>query len=250
MPLAPRVIVCLDVRSGRVVKGRKFQDLKDQGKPADRAAYYEEQGADEIVLLDVSATRQKRLALAKTVRHVASALRIPLTVGGGIRSVADAETLFQNGADKVSLNTAAVENPALVRRLADVFGSQSVVVAMDAKRQGQGWEVFTRAGTRPTEWDAVEWAEKAEALGAGELLVTSIDRDGTREGFDTALLAAVKQTVRVPVVASGGAGKLKDFQEALQAADAVLAAGVFHTGALSVQKVKQYLKRNGVVVRT
>ena len=247
--LAKPIIACLDVRSGRVVKGTRFGNLQDQGKPAIRAAQYEEQGADEIVLLDVSATRQKRLTFGSTVRQVASVLRIPLTVGGGIRSVRDAETLFNNGADKVSLNTAAVEKPGLIRQMADEFGTQSVVVAIDAKRQADGWRVFTRAGTRQTKWDAVAWAQAAQAQGAGELLVTSIDRDGTRQGFDIGLLAAVKNATGVPVVASGGAGQLDDFRQALQVADAVLAAGIFHSGKQTVGSVKRYLKEKGVVVR-
>ncbi|MBI2445525.1 imidazole glycerol phosphate synthase subunit HisF [Candidatus Micrarchaeota archaeon] len=247
--LAKRIIACLDVRSGRVVKGVRFGNLKNAGSPAARAAAYEAQGADEIVVLDVSATRQKRLAFAATVRQVASALSIPLTVGGGIRSLQDAEKLFRSGADKVSLNTAAVQDPALVRQLAREFGSQSVVVAIDSKQQGRGWNVFTHAGTSDSGLGAVAWAKQAEGFGTGELLVTSMDRDGTRQGFDMALLQAVKKAVRVPVVASGGAGKPDDFRQALQVADAALAAGVLHSGKLTVGQIKTYLKNKGSFVR-
>lgn len=247
--LAKRVIACLDVRNGRVVKGRQFIRLKDQGNPARRAVRYEQQGADEIVLLDVTATRQGRLAFGKTVRQVASVLQIPLTVGGGIRSVADAEVLFSGGADKVSVNSAAVQNPELITELADRFGSQSTVVAIDARKNEKSWNVWTRSGTHNTGLDAVAWAQQAQRLGAGEILLTSMDQDGTREGFDVELLSDVKKNVHVPVVASGGAGRLEDFKHALNAADAVLAAGLFHSDALTIGDIKQYLKKNGVTIR-
>lgn len=250
--LAKRIIACLDVRDGRVVKGTRFDDLQDAGNPAARAAEYQRQGADEIVLLDVSATAQNRLAMAETVRQVASGLSIPLTVGGGIRTLEDAKALFDNGADKVSLNTAAVQDPGLIQQLADSFGSQSVVVAIDAKKKGKNgccWDVFTRAGTTKTKWDAVAWAREAERLGAGELLLTSIDRDGTGKGFDIDLLQAVKDAVGVPVIASGGAGSPKDFLKAVNVADAALAAGIFHRKRLTIRQVKEYLKENGVNVR-
>ncbi len=247
--LAKRIIACLDVRSGRVVKGRQFQDLEDQGNPAARAAHYQDEGADEIVFLDVSATRLDRLALSETVRQVASALSIPLTVGGGIRTLEDAKTLFDNGADKVSLNTAAVQDPGLIRKLADAFGAQSVVVAIDAKKNTGSWDVLTHAGTTKTTWDAVTWAQEAQRLGAGELLLTSIDRDGTKEGFDVDLLQAVKDAVGVPVIASGGAGSPKDFLKALEVADAALAAGIFHRNELTIRQVKDCLLENGVNVR-
>jgi len=248
--LAKRVIACLDVRDGRTVKGRRFDDLKEMGDPAELAARYERQGADEIVLLDITATAERRYAMAATVKKVARRLRISLSVGGGIRSPADAQQLFANGADKVCLNTAAVENPALVRQLADAFGSQSVVVAIDAKRKNGRWSVRTRAGKKDAGLDAVSWAAQAQSLGAGEILLTSIERDGTNTGFDVALLEAVSRAVSVPVIASGGAGSLNDFFRAAKVSDAVLAAGVFHRDELSVGQVKQYLKQNGVNVRT
>lgn len=248
--LAKRLIACLDVRNGRVVKGTRFEDLADQGSPAELAMRYSEQGADEIVLLDVSATRQARLAFLSTVRKTASVLDIPLTVGGGVRSVSDAEKLLASGADKVSLNSAALENPRLVTEISERIGSQSVVVALDAKKSGPDWAVFSRSGSVKTSWAAPKWARNAQALGAGELLVTNIDRDGTKSGFDLDLLKGIRNVVTLPIIASGGAGCLSDFKEALGVADAVLAAGVFHSGKLSVSQVKRYLGKSGLLVRS
>ena len=247
--LAKRIIACLDVRDGRVVKGRKFQNLVNQGEPAIFACRYEEQGADELVLLDVSATREGRLAMRRSVRDVASVLSVPLTVGGGVRSVADAESLFKNGADKVSLNTAAVENPALVSGLAAQFGSQSVTVAIDAKKMGGAWKVFVRAGTADSGLDAVAWARQVQTGGAGEILLTSMDADGSCDGYDLPLLSAVRAATTLPLVASGGAGRNADFAAALRVADAALAAGTFHSGKINIPSLKKYLKKNKVVVR-
>lgn len=248
--LAKRVIACLDVKDGRVVKGTKFQGLQDRGDPAALAAAYESQGADELVLLDVSATAEGRHALRKTVCDVASVLSIPMTVGGGIRSVADAAALFKNGADKVSLNTAAVENPMLVRTLAGQFGSQSIVVAIDAKRAGSSWRVFTRAGAHDANRDAVFWARQCQALGAGEILLTSIDADGTQGGFDLPLLRAVRSVTSLPLIASGGAGSMADYAAALRIADAALGASLFHSGTIRIDALKSYLQSQNLVIRT
>ena len=248
--VAVRVIPCLDVDKGRVVKGVRFEDLRDKGDPVELAARYEELGADELVLLDVTATVEGREPLYRVVRDVASVISIPFTVGGGVRSLADVEKLLDSGADKVSINTAAVENPALVRDASREFGSQSIVVAIDARRRGGSWEVYVASGRRPTGLDAVEWARKAAELGAGELLVTSIDRDGTRSGYDVELLRRVVDAAGVPVIASGGAGRLKHFYEAyLAGATGLLAAGVFHDGILTPWEVKAYLASLGVEVR-
>lgn len=247
--LAKRIIACLDVQNGRVVKGTRFENLKDQGDPAELAERYAAQGADEIVVLDVSATTQGRLALAKTVRTIAKRAFVPLTVGGGVQSVLDAQTLFENGADKVSVNSAALARPELVTKLADRFGRQSVVVAIDAKKIGSAWNAFTRAGTADTGRDAVAWARQAERLGAGEILLTSMDRDGTQTGFDLALLSAVTEAVRIPVVASGGAGRMSDYVQALRIADAALGAGAFHTGKIRIPKLKAFLALAKLVMR-
>ncbi len=248
--VAVRVIPCLDVDKGRVVKGVRFEDLRDKGDPVELAARYEELGADELVLLDVTATVEGREPLYRVVRDVASVISIPFTVGGGVRSLADVEKLLDSGADKVSINTAAVENPALVRDASREFGSQSIVVAIDARRRGGSWEVYVASGRRPTGLDAIEWARKAAELGAGELLVTSIDRDGTRSGYDVELLRRVVDAAGVPVIASGGAGRLEHFYEAyLAGATGLLAAGVFHDGILTPWEVKAYLASLGVEVR-
>ena len=247
--LASRIIPCLDVREGRVVKGVRFAGLRDMGAPERLSAYYEYVGADEIVLLDVSASLEGRRALRKTIKAVAEQTFLPLTVGGGIRSVMDAEALFKSGADKISLNTSAVENPSLIRKLADDFGSQSIVVAIDAKKTSQGWGVFTRSGSQKTKWTPTAWAAEAQRLGAGEILLTSIDSDGTKKGFDLDLLSAVRESTTRPLVASGGAGSLDDFVAALKTADAALAAGVFHSGMVRIPALKKYLKKRGVNVR-
>ncbi|HWC73075.1 MAG TPA: imidazole glycerol phosphate synthase subunit HisF [Gemmatimonadales bacterium] len=250
--LRRRLIPCLDVKDGRVVKGIQFQNLRDAGDPAEQAARYEAQGADEIVILDVAASALGRATQVETVRRVRAALRIPLTVGGGIRSVSDARELLAAGADKVSVNTAAVERPggALLSELADAFGCQCVVLAIDARRAGDTWEVLVRGGRDIALHDAVAWARQGERLGAGEILLTSWDRDGTRAGHDIELLRAVTQAVRVPVIASGGVGTREHVAAAFAAgADAVLAASVFHDGDDTVSGIKADLSGRGVRVR-
>ena len=248
--VAVRVIPCLDVARGRVVKGVKFQRLREKGDPVELAARYEELGADELVLLDVTATIEDRGPLYNLVRNVASAISIPFTVGGGVRSLYDVEKLLDSGADKVSINTAAVKNPRLVEEASREFGSQSIVVAIDAKREPGGWRVYVASGKVPTGLDAIAWARRAVDLGAGELLVTSIDRDGTREGYDVELTRAVAEAVEAPVIASGGAGRLEHFYEAYRAgATGLLAAGLFHDSILAPMDVKEYLASRGVEVR-
>lgn len=243
--LAKRIIPCLDVKNGRVVKGKKFRDLKDQGSPSKLASYYDEQGADELVFLDVTATSESRIAMLESVRETASNVFMPLTVGGGIRTVAEAEKLFKNGADKVSVNSAAVERPELVVELSREFGSQSIVVAIDSL---DGF-VCIRSGSKKTRLRAAEWAEKAQELGAGEILLTSIEADGMQAGFDVGLLKEVCGSVSVPVIASGGAGKMEDFLDALKVADAALAASTFHTKKIMIPELKKFLKENRVAVR-
>lgn len=248
--LTRRVIPCLDVRDGRVVKGVRFANLRDAGDPVEQALRYEAAGADEIVVLDVSATPDGRLAALETVRAVRGALSIPLAVGGGVRRIEDALALLEAGADKVGVNTAAVERPEIIGELAEQVGAQCVVLAIDAARDGESWRVVTRSGTNRTPADAVEWAAQGAALGAGEILLTSFDRDGTREGYDTDLLAAVCGGVRVPVIASGGASSTAHMLEAFEAgADAVLAASIFHDGETTVAAVKRELRERGVEVR-
>jgi cyclase len=249
--LAKRVIACLDVRDGLVVKGVRFEDLRRAGDPAELAARYDREGIDELVILDVTATLEARRALVDTVAAVARAVFIPLTVGGGIRSEADAAALIEAGADKVSLNTAAVADPSLVSRLARRYGSQAVIVAIDAKAAGEGFEVYVRSGRQPTGRDACSWAREAADRGAGEILLTSIDRDGTRQGFDCRLTAAVAQGVSIPVIASGGAGTFDHFVEVFTAgrADAALAASVFHYAVHRVRDLKRHLAAQGIPVR-
>ena len=246
---AKRIIACLDVKNGRVVKGVNFLDLKDKGDPVELAARYEEEGADEIVFLDITATIEGRKTLLEVVKNTASVLSVPLTVGGGIRTIDDVSAILGNGADKVSINTAAVENKRLVTEAALQFGSQAVVVAIDAKKVGNDYIVFTRSGTYNTGLNVVKWAKEVEALGAGEILLTSIDKDGTREGYDIALTKLVADAVNIPVIASGGAGKEEHFVEALRVADAALAAGVFHDGVIRISDLKRYLKSKGIEVR-
>ncbi|MDX2175685.1 MAG: imidazole glycerol phosphate synthase subunit HisF [Candidatus Sumerlaeia bacterium] len=249
--LTRRIIPCLDVRDGRIVKGVRFQNLRDAGDPAERAAAYEAQGADELVVLDVSATPEGRRTRYDTVRAVRGALSIPLTVGGGVRSDDDAGRLLEAGADKVGVNTAAVVDPSLIGRIATRFGSQCAILALDAAAAGPGrWEVVVESGKKRTGIDALEWARRAADLGAGEILLTSWDRDGTRSGYDTELLAAISAAVRVPVIASGGAATPDHLLEALRAgADAVLAASIFHDGEYTVADLKRQLASNGVTVR-
>lgn len=258
MPLAKRVIPCLDVTAGRVVKGVNFVQLRDAGDPVEIAARYDEQGADEVTFLDITASSDERDILLHVIEAVASRVFIPLTVGGGVRQVQDVRRLLNAGADKVSINTAAVQNPELVREASSIVGNQCIVVAIDAKRAspdaqraGVRWEVFTHGGRRPTGLDAVEWARRMAAAGAGEILLTSMDRDGTREGFDLGLTRAVSDAVGVPVVASGGVGAAEHFAEGVTTggADAVLAASVFHFGELTVRQVKQYMQSRGIEVR-
>ncbi len=254
MPLAKRIIPCLDIKNGRVVKGVNFDGLKDAGDPVELSIRYRDEGADEIVFLDITASVEKRATLRSLVRRVAENLDIPFTVGGGVRSMSDARLVLRSGADKVSVNTAAIERPRLIGDLAEVFGSQCVVVAIDAKKVTKNgreqYEVFSHSGSRATGLRADEWAEKVEKLGAGELMVTSIDRDGTKMGYDLELLERITSGVNVPVIASGGAGRLEHFLEAFKVdCDAALAASLFHYGELSIGRVKDYLASKGVVVR-
>jgi imidazoleglycerol phosphate synthase cyclase subunit len=248
--LTRRIIPCLDTRDGRVVKGRRFQDLRDVGSPAALASRYQHDGADEIVILDVVATDRDRAHALEAVREVRRDLALPLTVGGGVRSVADAARLLEAGADKVGVNTAALMRPALLDELAREFGCQCVTLSIDAARDGAGWQVYQRSGAIPADRDAVGWAKEATARGAGEILLTSIDRDGTREGYDLGLTRAVSAGVTVPVIASGGARTVSDLADALAAgADAVLAASMFHDGDTSVRAVKLTLQARGVEIR-
>lgn len=249
--LTKRIIPCLDVKEGRVVKGVSFVELRDAGDPVELAKFYDEQGADELVFLDISASHEGKETMVEVVRIVATELSIPFTVGGGIRTLDDMKRMLRAGADKVSLNTAALDRPELIKEGADFFGSQCIVVAIDAKRNGDSWDVYTHGGRNRTEWDAVEWAKHAVALGAGELLLTSMDSDGQKDGFDVALTKAVRDAVEVPVIASGGAGNREHFKEVFEQADAdaALAASIFHYKETSVREVKQYLQREGVNVR-
>jgi cyclase len=250
---AKRVIPCLDVTEGRVVKGVRFQELRDAGDPAELAAAYDRMGADEIIFLDITASSDARRILLDTVARTADQVFIPLAVGGGVRSVEDMGELLTHGADRVSVNTAALADPHLITRCAEVFGSQCVVLAIDArKREGAaGWEVFSHGGRRATGRDAVEWAVRGEQLGAGEILLTSMDYDGTHGGYDVELTRAVSDAVRLPVIASGGAGTARHMYEALTAggADAALAASIFHFGEMSIGDVKQELAGMGLEVR-
>jgi cyclase len=249
--LSKRIIACLDVRNGAVVKGINFEDLQRAGDPRELAARYNSEGIDEVVILDITATLEARRALEATIRAVAAELFIPLAVGGGIRSEEDAERAIEAGADKVSLNTAALADPSLLGRLAERYGSQAVVVAIDAKREGTRYPVFARSGRASAGRDAVEWAVEAEARGAGEILLTSIDRDGTRSGFDCDMTAAVSAAVSIPVIASGGAGSFDHFFDVFTKglADAALAASIFHYAEHAVADLKRFLNARGVPVR-
>jgi imidazole glycerol-phosphate synthase subunit HisF len=248
--LAKRIIPCLDVANGRVVKGVNFVDLRDAGDPVELAARYNEQGADELVFLDVAATVENRTTLIDVVARTAREVFIPLTVGGGVRSVDDAKAVIRAGADKVSINSAAVWRPELISELSEEFGCQAVVLAIDARRDGEMWRVFTKGGRQAEELDVIEWAQRAEQLGAGEILLTSMDADGVQTGFDSALTLAVRSAVRLPVIASGGAGALEDFSTILKVADAALAASVFHFGTLSIAEVKAHVALSGIAVRS
>ena len=249
--LAKRIIPCLDVDNGRVVKGIRFVSLTDAGDPVAQAKRYDLEGADELTFLDITASSDRREIVAELVRRVADEVFIPFTVGGGLRSVEDIRAILRAGADKITLNTAAVEDAELIKACAETFGSQCVVVAIDARRRDNGWEVYTHGGRRAVGSDAVEWAQRAEDLGAGEILLTSMDCDGTRNGYDIDLTRAVANAVRVPVIASGGAGRVEHFYDALTAggASAVLAALLFHFGELSIGEVKSYLRGRGLEVR-
>lgn len=251
--LAKRIIPCLDVDGGRVVKGTNFVNLRDAGDPVELARFYDQAGADELVFLDISASHEGRQTMLEVVRRTAEEVFIPFTVGGGIRTVDDMRQMLLAGADKVSVNTAAIKNPALVEEGARQFGSQCIVVAIDARRrqQGEGWEVFIHGGRTPTGLDAVAWAQEVERLGAGEILLTSMDRDGTKDGYDLELTRAIARAVRIPVIASGGAGTLEHLRDGvtLGEADAVLAASIFHFGTYTIREAKEYLCQQGVKVR-
>ena len=251
--LAKRVIPCLDVRDGRVVKGVRFEGLRDAGDPVERARRYDEEGADEIALLDITASHERRGTLLDVVSRTAEATFVPLTVGGGVRDVEDVRALLAAGADKVSINTAAVKTPEVIQRSAEAYGSQAIVVAIDARAREDGgaWEVYVHGGRTPTGLDAVRWAEQAVGFGAGEILLTSMDRDGTLSGYDLALVRAVADAVPVPVIASGGVGALEHLRDGLVQgrASAVLAASIFHDGTCTIGDAKRYLARAGVPVR-
>ncbi len=251
--LTKRIIPCLDVTDGRVVKGTKFLELRDAGDPVESAMAYNEQGADELVFLDITASSDNRKTMVDVVERTAEKCFMPLTVGGGIRTVADMREMLLAGADKVGVNTAAVKNPEVVSEGADAFGRQCIVVAIDAKRKpdGTGWEVYTHGGRTPTGLDAIEWAREVARRGAGEILLTSMDADGTKDGYDIALTAAVSEAVEIPVIASGGAGTLDHMVEVLDRgkADAVLAASIFHFGEYTVGDVKRYFAEKGLPVR-
>lgn len=250
--LTKRIIPCLDVKDGRVVKGVSFVELRDAGDPVESASAYEEQGADELVFLDITASHEARKTILDVVAKTASNVFMPLTVGGGIRTLDDIKELLRAGTDKVSINTTAVEDPEFVRRASERFGSQCIVVAIDAKRrEGGGWEVYTHGGRKPRGLDAVEWAKKMESYGAGEILLTSMDRDGRKDGYDLDLTRAVSDNTTIPVIASGGAGTLEHIVEAftIGRADAALAASIFHFGVFTIPETKAYLMERGIRVR-
>jgi cyclase len=249
--LAKRIIPCLDVRDGRVVKGVNFVNLIDAGDPVMHAKYYDDEGADELVFLDITASSESRPILLEMVRRVAENIHLPFTVGGGVRTVGDMREILRAGADKISINTAALLQPELIRQGAEIFGSQCVVVAIDARRHGDHWQIYTHGGRNATEREALEWASEAQELGAGELLVTSMDQDGTRSGFDLPLLAALAEIVHIPIIASGGAGAIEHFVDAVQIgkADAVLAASLFHFRELRIADLKKVFLENGIPTR-
>jgi len=248
--LAVRVIPCLDVDAGRVVKGTNFVDLRDAGDPVEIAKRYNKEGADELVFLDITASSDKRAITLDIVKKTAEQVFIPLTVGGGIRTIDDIRTLLKAGADKISLNTAAVNNPDLISEGSKRFGSQCIVVAIDAKKDGKSWAVYTHGGRNKTKLDAIKWAKKVVEFGAGEILLTSMDKDGTKDGYDLELMEEITKVVNVPVIASGGAGKKEHFVDVCKkGASAVLAASLFHFKELTISDLKKYMKNNGIVVR-
>ncbi|MGI5964971.1 MAG: imidazole glycerol phosphate synthase subunit HisF [Candidatus Methanomethylophilaceae archaeon] len=248
---AKRIIPCLDMKNGKVVKGVRFEDVRDVGDPPAMASAYEKQGADEIAFLDISASLESRPTMLDAVSKTAGSISVPLCVGGGIRNADDMDAVLKAGADKVSVNSAAVSDPSMISECSERFGKRRVIIAVDAKKTGNGWEVFTRGGTEPTGLDAVKWSAEAERLGAGEILLTSIDADGEKKGYDIELTAAVADAVDIPVIASGGCGSAEHIYEVLTetGADAALAASVFHYGELTVSGVKDYLRKRGVSVR-
>ena len=249
--LTKRIIPCLDIKDGRTVKGVNFVGLRDAGDPVELAQRYTEEGADELVFLDITATKEKRRTLVHLVKEIAAHINIPFTVGGGIKSVDEIEEILKAGADKVSLNSAIVRDPDLITRASDAFGSQAIVAAVDAKKVGDHWEVFVKGGSEPTGLDAIEWIRKTEKLGAGEILLTSMDRDGTKSGFDNELLKIVNENVTIPVIASGGAGNIQHCIDAVNdgKADAVLAASIFHFREIEISDLKQKMAKNGIEVR-
>ncbi len=250
--LAKRIIPCLDVHEGRVVKGTNFVNLRDAGDPVELASLYDREGADELVFLDISASAEGRATMLDVVRRTAEGVFIPFTVGGGLRTIEDIRRMLKAGADKVSLNTSAVKNPELVRRGAEAFGSQCIVVAVDARSRGEGaWEVYIHGGRTPTGIDVLEWVQRVEELGAGEILLTSMDRDGTKDGYDLELTRRVSEAVGIPVIASGGVGNLEHIFQGLTKgkADAALAASIFHYAEYTIREAKDYLSQRGVVVR-
>jgi cyclase len=249
--LTKRIIPCLDVKEGRVVKGTNFLELRDAGDPVENAKAYEEQMADELCFLDITASHEKRKTIIDVVERVAHEVFMPLTVGGGIKTIDDIRETLRAGADKVTVNTTAVERPEFVRESSDIFGSQCICVAIDAKRRGDGFEVYTYGGRKPTGVNAIEWAKRVEELGAGEILLTSMDRDGTKIGFDIELTRAISESVQIPVIASGGVGTLEHLYDGLVEgkADAVLAASIFHYREFTVKDAKKYLRERGVNVR-
>jgi cyclase len=251
MPLAKRIIPCLDVDRGRVVKGVNFLNIRDAGDPVEVAKRYNEQGADEITMLDITATHEGRGTMIETVRAIAGQVFIPLTVGGGIRTVADIRTMLNAGADKIGINSAAISNPDFVRAASERFGAQCIVVAIDAKRVGEHWEIFTHGGRKATGIDAVQWAIRMQDYGAGELLLTSMDRDGAKSGFDLALTRAIADAVSIPVIASGGVGTLEHLAEGINLghADAVLAASIFHFGEFTIADAKQHMASRDIEMR-